>query len=157
MASRTKLLLSTPTSLIIRSATNDDKRPISEFMTKFFEPDEPLSKCLGLDKVEESAEDKDGFDGQNLSDPTLVAEIGGKLIGVCINEIVDRNPQKKDEQKETDSKFDEIHHLLTFVEKESNPFQHFPEASKAMAIQVVCVDGTYRGKGIAKKLIEKTR
>lgn len=156
MASGTKLS-PTPTSVIIRRATNDDKGPISKFIKKFFVPDEPLIKYIGLDKEDESDEERERFDGQNLSDPTLVAEIDGKVIGVCISEIVDKNTEKTDKNKESNGKFAKIHHLITLIKEESNPFQYFSEASKAMAIQVVCVDRTYRGKGIAKRLMEETR
>lgn len=150
----------TPTSPIdfnVRIATKDDRTRMVEFLRKFFFRDEPLNKYLDMITPENPInEDLERFACADLDDPTIVAEMDGKLIGVCLNGIMEKE-KKEEEFVPRDKKFAKIFHLLEFVAKDSDPFSHFPGATKAMTIKIVSVDDTYRGKGIAKQLMAKTK
>ncbi|KAG5892440.1 hypothetical protein JTB14_009848 [Gonioctena quinquepunctata] len=151
----------TPTSPIdfeIRIASDEDREQVLEFLQKFFYKDEPLNsflelinddhpRCLDLEKFSL----KDLNNGVNL-----LAIYNGKLIGVCLNGLMERG--KIDEEFLCkDEKFSKIIHLLEHVAMESDPFQKYPGLDKAMTVKILSVDGSYRGKGIAKDLMAKTR
>lgn len=151
---------STPTSPIdfdVRIATESDRTRIVEFLRKFFFRDEPLNNYLGLVTDEKPiCEDLEKFACKDIGDPSIVAELDGKLIGVCLNGILYKD-KKDDPFVCEDKEFAKICNLLEHVAVDSDPFQHFPDADKAMSVKIISVDGTYRGKGIAKQLMAKTR
>ncbi|XP_057662355.1 arylalkylamine N-acetyltransferase 1-like [Diorhabda carinulata] len=152
---------STPTSPIdfdIKIATLDDEQQVLEFLQKFFYKDEPLNafmelitdehpRCLDLEKFTL----KDLDNGVNL-----LAIQNGKIIGVCLNGIIERD-SNEDEFVSKDEKFSKIVKLLDYVAVESDPFQIYPGIDRAMVVKILSVDNSYRGKGIAKYLIAKTR
>ncbi|KAG5880987.1 hypothetical protein JTB14_024525 [Gonioctena quinquepunctata] len=152
---------STPTSPIefeIRIASEEDKEQVLEFLQKFFYRDEPLNsflelinddhpRCLDLEKF--SLKDLDN--GVNL-----LAIYDGKLIGVSLNGIMERG-ELEGEFVCQDLKFNKIVQFLDHVATESDPFQKYPGIDKAMTVKILSVDGSYRGKGIAKDLMDKTR
>lgn len=57
----------------------------------------------------------------------------------------------------TDAKFSKIVSLLDYVATESDPFKIYSGIDKAMTVKILSVDGSFRGKGIAKDLMIKTR
>lgn len=151
---------STPTSPMdfdVRLATEADKTRMVEFLRKFFFRDEPLNKFLGVVTADKPInEDLESFACADMTDPSLVAEMDGKLIGVCLNGILEREGKDCDFVPK-DKQFSKIFHLLEYVAEQSDPFQHFPGSDKAMSVKIISVDDTYRGKGIAKQLMAKTR
>lgn len=52
-------------------------------------------------------------------------------------------------------KFKKILKLLNHVDKEANLSKKYPE-QKIMELRIISVDGSWRGRGIAKSLVEKT-
>lgn len=145
-----------PIGFVIREATEDDNPQIVEFLRKFFLGNDPLTKYLGWGKDDKRHKRFEKFAYSEIEDPTLVAELDGNLVGVCLNGVLERNP-KKEEVVITDTETRKLFDLLDFVTKNSDPFQYFPEATKAMSVKMVSVDHKYRGKGIAKQLVTKTR
>lgn len=141
----------------IRVVTEEDKCRILEFFRKFFFKDEPLNKYLGLITEEKPVnEEVENFDCSDIGGSSLVAELNGQLIGVCINEIMEKGHIRENFEP-TDKEFAKIVKFLEFIAKNCNPFQHFPGATKAMSLKIVSVDGSFRGKGIAKQLMVRTR
>lgn len=65
------------------------------------------------------------------------------------------NPEN--ELKITDEKFSKIVRLLDKTALESDVFQKFSDSEKAVTVKIISVDGAYRGQGIAKELLNKTR
>lgn len=151
---------STPTSPIdfdVRISTEADRTQVVDFLRKFFFRDEPLNKYLGIVTDEQPiCEDLEKFACKDIGDPCLLAEHEGKLIGVCLNGILEKGV-KDDSFVPDDKQFAKIFRLLEYVAEESDPFQQFPGESKAMCLKIISVDGTYRGKGIAKQMMAKTR
>lgn len=152
---------STPTSPIdfeIKVATKDDHQKVLDFLRTFFFRDEPLNDYLGLLTDEnpicpdlEKYATKDIDNGINL-----IALYNGKIIGVCLNGVMEKGVEEEHFEIK-DEKFAKIVKLLTTVDRESDPFQKFPDCNKGMTVKIISVDGTYRGKGIAKDLMAKTR
>lgn len=54
-------------------------------------------------------------------------------------------------------KFKKILQLLSFLKKQSNVFGLYPDIDKVLDIVILSVDESYRGQGICKALIQKTR
>ncbi|KAJ8913024.1 hypothetical protein NQ315_002039, partial [Exocentrus adspersus] len=154
---------STPTSPIpyeIQIATEDDRESILNFLQTFFFRDEPLNSYLGI-ITEETPRclDLENFSLKELNNGVnLKAVYNGKIIGVSLNGILERGWLGKDDPyKHGDTKFGIILDLLERVARESDPFKKYPDCEKAMTVKILSVDGTYRGKGIAKALMAKTR
>lgn len=155
---------STPTSPIdyeIKVATTDDREEFLNFLRTFFFRDEPLNSYLELITEENPrCRDLEDFSLKELnSGLNLKAVHNGKLIGVCLNSILERGWLDEEDTSFTceDKKFNVILGLLGHVARESNPFNTFTDADRAMTVKVLSVDGAYRGKGIAKELMAKTR
>lgn len=154
---------STPTSPIdyeIQIATDEDKEPIRNFLQTFFFRDEPLNCYLKL-ITEENPRciDLENFSLKEINNGVnLKAVYNGKIIGVSLNGILERGwIDTTDSYTCEDEKFSKILGLLDHVARESDPFKKFSDCDKAMTVKIISVDGTYRGKGIAKELMAKTR
>lgn len=154
---------STPTSPIdyeIQIATEEDREPIRNFLQTFFFRDEPLNSYLKLITDENPrCLDLENFSLKEINNGlNLKAVYNGKIIGVSLNGILEKGwVDKCDPFKCEDEKFNIILGLLDHVAKESDPFKKYLDCDKAMTVKILSVDGAYRGKGIAKELMAKTR
>lgn len=154
---------STPTSPIdyeIHIATEEDREPILNFLQTFFFRDEPLNSYLNLINEENPrCIDLENFSLKELNNGVnLKAVHNGKIIGVSLNGVLERGWLNNDDSyKCDDEKFSIILALLDRVARESDPFKKYPDCDKAMTVKILSVDGAYRGKGIAKELMAKTR
>ncbi|KRT78701.1 Acetyltransferase [Oryctes borbonicus] len=83
----------------------------------------------------------------------------GQIIGVCLNGIIRRREELDAEKEDENSnpKFCKIIRFLKHIEKESDIFGKYPEMSKILCVKILSVDGAWRGRGIAKELMHKTR
>ncbi|CAG9762252.1 unnamed protein product [Ceutorhynchus assimilis] len=149
-----------PKEYDILVATNDDQEDILNFLRTFFYKDEPLNKNLGLISNETPrCKDLEKFSTKDIGNGlNLKAVHNGKLIGVCLNGILERGFLDKDDDFEiTDRKFSKIVALLDKVDRDADVFAKFPASAKAVSVKIISVDGAYRGQGIAKELVNKTR
>lgn len=150
-----------PKEYEIAIAHLEDQEDILNFLRESFFKDEPLNKFLGL--INENSPrcvDLEKFAMKDLANGlNLKAVHNGKIIGVCLNGLLKRgyleNPEN--ELKITDEKFTKIVRLLDKTALESDVFQKFPDSDKAVTVKIISVDGAYRGQGIAKELLNKTR
>ncbi|KAH1019877.1 hypothetical protein HUJ04_009628 [Dendroctonus ponderosae] len=142
-------------------AGEKDREDVLNFLRQFFFKDEPLNKFLGL--ISEQTPrcfDLEAFATKELDNElNLKAVHNGKTIGICLNGLIKRGYLDKgdDGLKITDQKFSKIVRLLDRVAAESDVFSRFPDCDKAMTVKILSVDGAYRGQGIAKELMNKTR
>ncbi|VEN60412.1 unnamed protein product, partial [Callosobruchus maculatus] len=153
---------STPTSPIdyeIKVATENERQAVLEFLRKFFFKDEPLNSYSKLITEEKPiCPDIEKFAMKDFNnDLNLVAIYNNNIIGVCLNSILERNATEEEPFVSEDKTFDKIVKLLDYVAEHSDPFRKFPECDKAMTVKILSVDGSYRGKGIAKELMARTR
>lgn len=92
----------------------------------------------------------------------------GDILGLCLNRtlIKENNDDCDRDNGECifdnnkfvdDAKADRIMYLLDTLKEKTDLFGQFPNADKVLDIFIVSVDDTYRGKGICKALIDKTR
>ncbi|RZB38781.1 dopamine N acetyltransferase, partial [Asbolus verrucosus] len=136
-----------------------DKEEVLQFLRTFFIRDEPLNFSLGLLEGRATCAELEDYSIKDLnSGLNLKAVSNGKIIGVCLNGIL--NKGYVDEIEEAcceDKKFAKILKLLDHVAVQSNIFSHFPEIDKAMTVKILSVDSSWRGRGIAKDLMNRTR
>ncbi|CAG9821516.1 unnamed protein product [Phaedon cochleariae] len=140
----------------IRIAKTEDRDAIAQFLRTYFYKDEPLNKFLEIVSEENPINhDLEAFAMADFDNGiSLMAFRQGKLIAVCLNFILHRG--KKEHFHCEDEKFSKIVGMLEYVEEKSDPFQKYPGCDKAVSVGIVSVDDSCRGKGVAKKLIEKT-
>jgi len=84
----------------------------------------------------------------------------GDVVGACINgchEPGDVQQMEADADVCPNPKFRKILKFLAFVDRRADVFGKFPEISKLLEINMVAVDDSWRGKGIATALLDRTR
>lgn len=83
-------------------------------------------------------------------------------MGVILNNFMyksndEQNDESEKEPKtEDNTKFNDITTLLDKVEREADVFNKFPTLNHVLDIKILAVDGSYRGQGVCKALINKT-
>jgi len=91
----------------------------------------------------------------------------GDIIGVILNSIMHRDDVEEDEEEEEDddnngtcnenSKFKDILVLLNKIRREADVFAQYPNVNHILDIKIVTVNDEYRGQGVCKALIDKTK
>ncbi|CAH0561251.1 unnamed protein product [Brassicogethes aeneus] len=139
-----------------------DKDEVLKFLQTFFFKDEPLNHSINLINDEHPrCMDLEKYSLKELNNGlNLKAVLDGKMIGVCLNGILERGFVDEidlNDDSVKHPKFSKIAKLLDFVAKDSDVFQHFPDCEKAMSVKIISVDTTLRGRGLAKHFMLKTR
>lgn len=152
-----------------------DRSRVCEFLRKFFYHDEPLNVAIGL-KAGESVPSLVEFSLSTLDEGISVGAVAadGTLIGVCVNGTLTREDDEQgrkewDEEaddvpeditaiKDSDARFNQVRRLLCKVSAEGDVFSHVPaDVDRVFDIFILSVDDSWRGKGIAKKLLDESR
>lgn len=84
----------------------------------------------------------------------------GEPIGVILNGKTCRDRVKKyivENSNTNNFKFNEIVTLLTKIQQEIDIFGKYPNVNHVMHIYIAAVNDAYRGRGICKALIAKTK
>lgn len=98
----------------------------------------------------------------------------GTLVGVCVNSCLTRADDEQgrlESQREAsdvledvtaladaDAKFDQIRRLLSRTSAQGDVFAHVPaDVDRVFDIFILSVDDSWRGMGIAKKLLDRSR
>jgi len=145
--------------------TNKDIDRVIEFLYKFFFKDEPLNICVGLlDEPGSTCEELEKYCSESILSGVSVMAVSpnNDLMGVCVNGVLTREDMELQDLKDEEvadcgnKKFKKILNLLNVVAKESDVFGQYPEVDKVLEIRVLSVDDTYRGRGIAKALLDRT-
>ncbi|XP_063915207.1 arylalkylamine N-acetyltransferase 1-like isoform X1 [Zophobas morio] len=143
----------------IEIITANDKEEVVQFLRTFFIRDEPLNYSIGLLDGRPTCVELEEYSLKDLDNGlNLKAVCNGKIIGVCLNGILERGYTDEIEEVTCpDKKFAKILRLLDHVAVESKIFTHFPDVNKAITVKILSVDSSLRGRGIAKDLMNKTR
>lgn len=86
----------------------------------------------------------------------------GDIMGVILNNVmhrddVDEDDSDDDETCNENSKFKDIVVLLDKIKREADMFAHYPSVDHIMEIKIVTVNEAYRGQGVCKALVDKTK
>lgn len=145
-------------SIEIRKANPSDHGDIANFLNKFFYKDEPLNKYLKSTYGNYNGNGNDRqFSQEELIDPTVVALKEGNIIAVCLNRILIKGVDESELYKSENVVRQKLLDFLKYVENQSKYFDYFPSCMKGMTVDLISVDNAFRGRGIAKKLLMKTR
>ncbi|KAF2901482.1 hypothetical protein ILUMI_04707 [Ignelater luminosus] len=158
---------STPTSPApepyeIRAIKETDQEPVISFLRKFFFKDEPLNVAVKLIEFKDSTcVELEEFSIKSIKDGISLMAItnSGNIIGVCLNGKIDQNEPEEEEEECPNPKFSKILKLLAYAGKEGSKIiaEKYPDVEKIMFAKILSVDGAWRGKGIAKELMDRTR
>ncbi|KAK3932857.1 Dopamine N-acetyltransferase [Frankliniella fusca] len=152
-----------------------DRPRVTAFLRKFFYHDEPLNVAIGL-KPGDRSPDLEDFSLSTLDEGISVGAVAadGTLVGVCINGILSREedeegrrealkeaddvPEDVTALRDPDEKFGQVKRLLMRTSAAGNVFAQVPaDVDKIFDIFILSVDQSWRGKGIAKKLLDHSR
>lgn len=84
----------------------------------------------------------------------------GDIMGVILNNIMHRDEDEEDDEDDTcndNLKFKEIVVLLDKIKKEADVFTQYPNVNRILEIKIVTVNDAYRGQGVCKALVDKTK
>lgn len=84
----------------------------------------------------------------------------GDIMGIILNNIMLRDDVEENEDDENcneSSKFKDIVVLLDKIKREADVFSQYPSADRIMDIKIVTVNDAYRGQGVCKALVDKTK
>lgn len=85
----------------------------------------------------------------------------GDIMGVILNNIMHRDDVEQDNDDDETcnekSKFKDIVVLLDKIKREVDMFAHYPSVNRIMDIKIVAVNEAYRGQGVCKALVDKTK
>lgn len=157
---------STPTSpeilggYTITRLKNEDCEKAIEFLRRFFFRDEPLNVEQNLLETDEATCDElEDFSIKSIHEGVslMATSTAGEIVGICLNGVLSRDDPEEEDFQCPNKKFAKILKLLDFVDKEANVFGQFPDVEKILSLKILSVDGSWRGQGIAKALIDKSR
>jgi N-acetylglutamate synthase-like GNAT family acetyltransferase len=131
----------------------EDRIPALTLLINSFFRDEPLAKCLELGEPMDFA--KNVINGAVNDQCSFVAyDIQtNQLVGICLNEV--KYKEDKSAIDESNEKIYFILHLLEHMHKNINLFDQFMTNS-LLHIFIINVDNTYRGCGLASRLISSS-
>lgn len=156
---------STPTSpppepYEILPVTSEDSERVLNHLRKFFFKDEPLNVAVKLiEPGETSCKELEEFSMNCVKDNLSLMAVtsSGTVIGVSLNEKMERNDEPCKDIECPNPKFRKILNLLCTIDSEGKVFEKFPNIDKILNVTILSVDETWRGRGIAKQLMNKTR
>jgi len=85
----------------------------------------------------------------------------GDIMGVILNNIMHRDDEEEDEEDDEtcndNLKFKDIVVLLDKIKREADVFAQYKNVNRILEIKIVTVNEAYRGQGVCKALIDKTK
>ncbi|XP_072387365.1 arylalkylamine N-acetyltransferase 1-like isoform X2 [Diabrotica undecimpunctata] len=144
-------------NIVIRTASLKDKEQIKQHLRLNFYKDEPCCKSMGVvAEGQPLCENLENYFlltfGKGLD---LVAECDGKIVGVCLNVLMERGVEETPFVA-TDEKCIKIKEFLDHIFEEVNIFERYPDVNKAINLLVLSVEMKYRHLGIGRLLCTRT-
>ncbi|XP_012228663.1 arylalkylamine N-acetyltransferase 1-like isoform X2 [Linepithema humile] len=140
----------------------DDKLRVLKFLRRYFFRDEPLNQSIqlipeGEDSTCLELEDYCSHASLENNLSLMAVSTSGAIIGVLLNGKMDPPSCEESEYIRSckNAKFKKILRLLHYIDKNVNADGQFRD-SNVLEIRIISVDTNWRGKGVAKILIEKT-
>jgi len=151
----------------IVATTSEDRPIVMEFIKNYFFRHEPLVVCLDLFEEIESLERLQNYAFKTLNNGLTLKAVSsnGDLMGVILSSIQSRdsntNPENSDDEYEQGDtavdKFEKFMNLFGKVAREIDLFGVYPEINRVLDIEIVAVDEAFRGRGVCKRLFDKTK
>ncbi|XP_050445994.1 arylalkylamine N-acetyltransferase 1-like isoform X2 [Cataglyphis hispanica] len=145
----------------IEIINKDDKLRVLKFLRRFFFRDEPLNQSIqlipeGEDSTCVELEDYCSHSSFENNLSLMAVTTSGAIIGVQLNGKTDPPSDEEPEYIKSckNPKFKKILKLLHHIDKSVNVNGQFRDLN-VLEIKILSVNTNWRGKGIAKALIEK--
>lgn len=145
----------------IEVITRDDKHRVLKFLRRFFFRDEPLNQNIGLIPEGEDStclELEDYCSKSSLENNLSFMAVSstGSIVGVLLNGKLESCEEDEPEYiiNCENYKFRKILRLLHYVDRQVNATGKFKNQN-ILEIRIISVDTNWRGKGVAKALMEK--
>lgn len=93
----------------------------------------------------------------------MVVSETGEIMGAILSSIMSKEDyliqQYGDENFEPSSRFDDIEVLLNKVRRDIDLFGHYPniDIHRIMELKIISVNEAYRGQGVFKALVKKSK
>ncbi|XP_050476184.1 arylalkylamine N-acetyltransferase 1-like isoform X1 [Bombus huntii] len=145
----------------IQSVTKDDKLRVLNFLKRYFFRDEPLNQSIQLlaGREDFTCTELEQYSLTSLeNDLNLMAVLSdGTLVGVVLNGKMDPPCDEEPHyiSKCRNPKFKKILQLLHHVDQKVNCEENF-HGLDVLEIKIISVDCEWRGRGVAKALLERT-
>lgn len=141
-----------------RIATQEDSQELAELLNKHFYPNEPFN--VGWINDDPVPEDVDGTLAVLAEGTTFIAIDDSKniIVGACFSCVDEPSSVQSmlDEAKNAKSeKWAQFLRLFARIESEANIFHRF-RVEKSFHVHCLVVNGDYRGRSIATKLVQKS-
>ncbi|KAF0759514.1 dopamine N-acetyltransferase isoform X1 [Aphis craccivora] len=143
--------------------TAKDKHTVAAFLRKFFFRDEPLNVAIQLLEETDSAAKLENYCISYLQYGMTFMAVSqtGDIMGVILNNIMHRDDEEEDEEDDEtcneNLKFKDIVVLLDKIKREADVFAQYKNVNRILEIKIVTVNEAYRGQGVCKALIDKTK
>ncbi|XP_024937375.1 dopamine N-acetyltransferase isoform X2 [Cephus cinctus] len=145
----------------IQMITKEDIPRVLKFLRRFFFRDEPLNHSIQLipEGEDSTCVELEEYCMISVEDNLsyMAVTTNGSIIGVQLNGKME--PLKDDEPEYIssckNSKFKKILRLLRYIDLNVNRAGRF-SGQNVIEIRILSVDSTWRGRGVAKALMEKT-
>uniref|UniRef100_A0A2S2PHN2 N-acetyltransferase domain-containing protein n=1 Tax=Schizaphis graminum TaxID=13262 RepID=A0A2S2PHN2_SCHGA len=138
-------------------------KKLKNSLRRYFFRDKPLSASLGLIEEEESV-----IQFENICIDLLhfgvsfmaVSAETGDIIGAMLNSTVCRGDKIKhycDKNNNKSLKYNKIMIILEKDERDIDFFGQYPNIERIMKLEIITVNKAYRGQGICKALVKKSK
>ncbi|XP_046748934.1 arylalkylamine N-acetyltransferase 1-like isoform X1 [Diprion similis] len=144
-----------------RIITAEDKENVLKFLRRFFFRDEPLNHSIRLipDGENSTCVELEDYSMSSIDDnlSMMAVSASGEIIGVLLNGVMEPPTEGEPEYVTNceNPKFKKILKLLCHVDKKAGLAKKFPD-QRVLELRIISVDGTWRGRGVAKALVERT-
>lgn len=154
-----------PSALAVRIATPADKEAIVDFARRFFFVDEPLTIAIRLMEGGGRCTELEDYCTESLDEANSLVALSdsGEVVGILLSGTKRRKegPAEPEELPPPEgipnTKFRHIVRLLDEADAQADVFGRFPNVDAYVDIKILSVHPDYRGRGIAKQLIDQSR
>ncbi|KAL0266722.1 UNVERIFIED_CONTAM: hypothetical protein PYX00_009190 [Menopon gallinae] len=146
-------------SYSLRVIASEDIPEVIDFLSRFFFRDEPLNIETGMDlDYSIRCPEMEAYCTNSIPEGNSVMAYSNtnEVVGVCLSGGVRRNEQK-DSSECTNDKFRKVMNLLIESDRQTDIFSRYPKLDSLLDVKIISVDTNWRGMGICKALLEKTR
>lgn len=84
----------------------------------------------------------------------------GEMMGASLNTILCRDNEIKKISDENNDKCPKYNHIMDFLDKaerDVDVFGQYPNIDRIMELKIITVNEAYRGQGVCKALIDKSK
>ncbi|KAF5282072.1 hypothetical protein FQA39_LY00597 [Lamprigera yunnana] len=146
----------------IQVITQNDSTAVIDHLRKFFFKDEPLNVAVNLLDQNLTCEELETYSVKSIHEGTSLMAItnSNEIIAVSLNSTIKSDDRSgTDNEPSENTKFSKVKNFLDYYGREGTKeiAKRYPDVEKIMFVKIMSTDVAWRGKGIAKELVDRTR